>query len=193
MYTTNIIILNFKYFKCILSHPLPIISLFMPEWNSELIWLTLKKNNIKCFVHERQTWSYPLNLFIIFTITGMQEQRKMYIMYSIATISVAFMGIIIQVLKIPQQEYHIVALYFWGDIFNKHKQIEITPTFYRFSLHEKNEEVWHQSNHFFWRDKCTYFGLNDFLIICHVCCWKSVVNITRWLFYGNLFKESPLK
>ena len=39
----------------------------------------------------------------------MQEQGKMYIMYSIATISMAFMGIIIQVLKIPQQEYHIVA------------------------------------------------------------------------------------
>lgn len=60
----------------------------------------------------------------------------------ITTISVAFMGIIIQVLKIPQQEYHIVASYFWGDIFNKHKQMEITPTFYRFSLHEKNEEGW---------------------------------------------------
>ena len=62
----------------------------------------------------------------------MQEQRKMFIMYSITTISMAFMGIIIQVLKIPQQEYHIVASYFWGDIFNKHKQKEITLTFYRF-------------------------------------------------------------
>ena len=61
----------------------------------------------------------------------MQEQRNMFILYSITTISVAFMGIIIQVLKIPQQEYHIVVSYFWGDIFNKHKQMEITLTLFQ--------------------------------------------------------------